>query len=191
VLLPFRLGLFFTATTDANAIIVLGFDLRLVGQPGKVQTSLFVDGPPLLVETGTAALPQPAEKGHVAAGAILVSHWHTVDQGVGEPLDWPQGACLTEFDELLAFFLVRQPPGAAWGHDEVLRQPVGQETARELESTARLVVRQFKPRGKGLQAGFCDPSGLSGRFVPHAEAWVALLPPRGRTADAARRWRSW
>jgi hypothetical protein len=64
---------------------------------------------------------QPVEKVHVAAGAVLLAHWHAVDQGVGEPLDPPQGTCFTKLGELLALLLVRQSPRPALRLDEVFR----------------------------------------------------------------------
>ena len=38
------------------AVIVLGFDLLLVGQVGGIQAAFFVDRPALLVKTRTSAL---------------------------------------------------------------------------------------------------------------------------------------
>ena len=97
-----RLGLLLAATAHADPIIVLGFDLLLVGQVREIQAALLVNRPALFVETGTAALPQPVQQVHIAAWAILVPHGHAVDQGVGEPLDPPQGAGLTQGGLLLA-----------------------------------------------------------------------------------------
>src|SRR5271157_5365002 len=70
--LSLGLGLFIAATANADTIIVLGSDLLLVGQVGKIQAALLINRPALLVETGTAAMPQPVEEVHVAAWAILV-----------------------------------------------------------------------------------------------------------------------
>ena len=90
-----RLGLFVATRADTDTIIVLGFDLLLIGQFGETLAALVVNRPALFVFTGTAALTQPVEKVQVAAGAILVPHRHAVDQGIGEPLDPPQSAGLT------------------------------------------------------------------------------------------------
>ena len=57
--------LFISTTADADPIVVLGFDLLLVGQVRKIQADLFMDRLALLIQTGTAALPQPIDiEGH-------------------------------------------------------------------------------------------------------------------------------
>src|SRR5208282_3881243 len=55
------LGLFISTTADADPIVILGFDLLLVGQVRKIQAALFIDRLALLIQTGTAALPQPID----------------------------------------------------------------------------------------------------------------------------------
>src|SRR5271157_198513 len=125
------LGHFIAATARADSIIVLGFDLLLVGQVRKIQAALFIDRLALLIQTGTAALPQPVQQVHVATGAVLAPHGHTFDQCVGEPLDPPQNAGLTQGGLLLSFLLVGgRTPSAMGCLEEVFGEPVGQKPPR-------------------------------------------------------------
>src|SRR5579883_1164839 len=110
--LPPGLGLGGDSPADADAVIVLDLDLLGLAETAQVQAALLVEGSALLVEPGAAALANPVGQGAVAARPVLVPHGHAVDQGVGEPLDPPQGAGLTECGLLLPLPVVgRRTPG--------------------------------------------------------------------------------
>ena len=68
-------GLFISSTADADPIVVLGFDLLLVGRVRKIQATLFIDRLGLLIQTGMAALPRPIDMGAIRVSQVPESGW--------------------------------------------------------------------------------------------------------------------